>query len=48
VSSAIRYETRPRGDVVDPPEALEFDLFDVRGQYLLSNDFGDFARMPAL
>ena len=22
------YETRPRGDVVDPPEALESDLFN--------------------
>jgi hypothetical protein len=25
-SSAFRYDARPRGDVVDPPEALESDL----------------------
>jgi len=29
-SSAFRYELRLRGDVVDPPEVLESDLFDVR------------------
>jgi hypothetical protein len=29
-SSAFGYDARPRGDVVDPPEALEFDLSDVR------------------
>jgi hypothetical protein len=31
VSCAFRYDARPRADVVDPPEALELDLFDVRG-----------------
>jgi len=30
-SSAFRYDARPRGDVVDPPEALEYGLFNVRG-----------------
>jgi len=29
VSYAFRYDARSRGDVVDPPEALELDLFDV-------------------
>jgi hypothetical protein len=31
MSCAFRYDARPRGDVVDPPEALELDFFDVRG-----------------
>ena len=26
-SSGFRYEARPKGNIVDPPEALEFDLF---------------------
>jgi hypothetical protein len=29
-SSALRCDARPRGDIVDPAKALEFDLFDVR------------------
>ena len=35
-AAPFRYETRLRGDVVDPAEALEFDVFDVRewSQYL--------------
>jgi hypothetical protein len=28
-SSAFRYDARPRGDVVDPPEALGSDLLIV-------------------
>jgi hypothetical protein len=27
-SSAFRYEARPKGHIVGPPEALKFDLFD--------------------
>ena len=34
-SSAFRYEARPRGDVVDPPEASESILFDVRRVFCL-------------
>ena len=30
-SSAFRYDARPRGDLVDPPEALDSDISDVRG-----------------
>jgi hypothetical protein len=30
-SYAFGYNVQSRVDVVDPPEALEFDLFDVRG-----------------
>jgi hypothetical protein len=35
-SRAFRYDARPRGDV-DLPEALEFDLFDVRDAFMLTN-----------
>jgi len=34
-SSAFRYEARRRGDVVDPPEALDFIFFDVRDAFCL-------------
>jgi hypothetical protein len=35
-SSAFRYEARPKGNIVDPPEALEFDPFDACEEFGIS------------
>jgi hypothetical protein len=35
-SSAFRYKARPKKNIVDPPEALEFDLFGTCEEFDIS------------